>query len=90
MVENILMRFVQICETVYFSENLHLFKSLTAESLAVNMLRNSAVMNISTVLDSLKRNNHTRIGVFLQFDCAASIHVIRAVSIIPTVYYPLI
>lgn len=60
-----------------FAENVNLYKSLLSESLAVQMANQAPAPKVA---EFLLHTNHSKIGVFFQFDCAESVDIIRTVS----------
>lgn len=69
------------CTVYAFVENAYLLESMRPALLMVNIF--SLATNASAsqeIVANLMRNNHTEIGVFMQFDCDASDHIIRQCS----------
>lgn len=64
-----------------FVENQHLYRTLFSTWLTINVFNVSSMTTTSTshIIENFFGNNHTEIGILLQFDCANSINVIRAV-----------
>lgn len=77
------VRFVTVLNCWPRRENARLYRALSAESVATNIISLSSGEDnrIAEVIDNVLRNNKTRNGFLLQFDCPAAVAVVRAVII---------